>query len=203
MARLILQTDGPGQQAFELRIGINRAGRADGCEVCLSHPSVSVLHCELELTAEGVRVRDLGSTNGTFLDGQRVTEAWLAPGQELSVGGVRFLIESTDAVIAIPQFERGEPPPAAPVFLEDGQAACPRHTDTAAVFKCSHCQELMCPACVRVLRVEHGRPHYHCHRCSHPAERLGAAGPKKKRGFLTRLQETVKLKFNHPRDGQK
>jgi hypothetical protein len=60
----------------------------------------------------------------------------------------------------------------------------------------------MCNACVRIMRIKGGKPHYLCRLCSHPAERIEAAAPKKKKGFFAMLQETVKLKFNHPRGKQ-
>jgi pSer/pThr/pTyr-binding forkhead associated (FHA) protein len=202
MARLIIKTEGLGKQALELRLGINRVGRGEDCELRLPHSTVSTLHCELALSNDGVHMRDCDSTNGTFINGKPVAEAWLTPGQQLRFGDVELLVESTDAVIAIPQFERGEPAPAAPVILENGLTACPRHSETAATFRCTHCKEMMCNACVRIMRIKGGKPHYLCRLCSHPAERIEAAAPKKKKGFFAMLQETVKLKFNHPRGKQ-
>jgi pSer/pThr/pTyr-binding forkhead associated (FHA) protein len=198
MARLILKTESLGQQSLELRMGVNRVGRATNCEIHLPHASISSLHCELALTSDGVHMRDCDSTNGTFINGQPVAEAWLAPGQLLRLGDVELLVETTEAVIAIPQFERGEPAPAAPVILENGLTACPRHTETAATFRCTQCKEMMCNTCVRIMRVKGGQPHYLCRLCSHPAVRIEATAPKKKRGFFAQLQETVKLKFTSP-----
>jgi len=202
MARLIIKTEGLGQQALELRLGINRVGRDTDCELHLPHSTVSSLHCELALSNDGVHMRDCDSTNGTFINGEPVAEAWLAPGQQLRFGDVELLVESTNVVIGIPQFERGEPAPAAPVILENGLTACPRHSETAATFRCTHCKEMMCNACVRIMRIKGGKPHYLCRLCSHPAERIEATAPKKKKGFFAMLQETVKLKFHHPRNKQ-
>jgi pSer/pThr/pTyr-binding forkhead associated (FHA) protein len=202
MARLIIKTEGLGQQALELRLGINRVGRDTDCELHLPHTTVSSLHCELALSDDGVHMRDCDSTNGTFINGEPVAEAWLVPGQQLRFGDVELLVESTDVVIAIPQFERGEPAPAAPVILENGLTACPRHSETAATFRCTHCKEMMCNACVRIMRIKGGKPHYLCRLCSHPAERIEATAPKKKKGFFAMLQETIKLKFHHPRGKQ-
>lgn len=199
MARLIITTEGLGRQALELRMGVNRVGRDAECELHLPHNTVSSLHCELALTNDGVYMRDCDSTNGTFINGEAVAEAWIMPGQQLRFGDVELIVESTDAVIAIPEYERGEPPPAAPVILENGLTACPRHSETAATFRCTHCKEMMCNACVHVMRVKGGKPHYLCRLCSHPAERVEATAPKKRKGFFAMLQETVKLKFHHPR----
>lgn len=49
-----------------------RIGSAEGCAVRVNDPAVSGMHCELTRTAQGLMLRDLGSTNGTFVDGRRV-----------------------------------------------------------------------------------------------------------------------------------
>ena len=202
MARLIIKTEGIGKQAVELRMGVNRVGRDPDCELHLPHFTVSSLHCELSLTDDGVYLRDCDSTNGTFINGQPSAEAWLMPGQEIRFGDVELVVESTDAVIAIPEFQRGEAPPPAPVILENGLTACPRHSETVATFRCSYCKEMMCNACVKIMRIKGGKPHFLCRLCSHPAERVQTTEPKKKKGFFAMLQETVKLKFKHPREEQ-
>lgn len=195
MARLLLKTSGLGIQALELHLGVNHVGRDPDCEQHLNHHTVSALHCELSLTSDGVYLRDCGSTNGTFLDGTRVTEAWLQPGQTLRLGDVELLVESTDAAISIPHIEVAAPPPK--VIQEDGQLYCARHPDRKITYKCTHCTEVMCNACVHVMRRQGGQPLYLCRVCSHPCERIEVVQERKKRGFLGFLQETVKLKFKH------
>ena len=62
-------------------------GRAGGtADLALNDPKVSGLHCELRLEAGGYRLRDLSSTNGTFVRGVRIVEAYLAPGATIAVG---------------------------------------------------------------------------------------------------------------------
>jgi pSer/pThr/pTyr-binding forkhead associated (FHA) protein len=200
MARLLVRTGGLGIKAIELRLGVNRVGRDRDCEICLTHNTVSTHHAELALSSDGVYLRDTQSTNGTFLNGERIAESWLVPGNEIKFGDIELTVESTDAIIAIPEFERGEPAPAAPVILENGLTACPRHTGLAATFRCTVCHDLMCNRCVRVLKLKGGVPRYHCRLCSNPCERVEEAFVKKKKGFLEKLQDTVMLKFNHRRD---
>ena len=61
------------------------------------------------LTDEGVLLHDCDSTNGTFVNGDPVKEAWLHPGQTVHLGDVELFIESTEVNVAIPKFERRAP----------------------------------------------------------------------------------------------
>jgi hypothetical protein len=196
MARLLIKTEGLGIQALELQLGVNHVGRNPDCEQHLNHHTISALHCELSLTSDGVYLRDCNSTNGTFLNGEPVKEAWLMPGQELRLGDVELFVESTAAAIAIPHVEqRVIPPPRA--FEENGELFCARHPDRKITFKCTHCTEVMCNACVHVMKRQGGQPLYLCRVCSHPCERIEVVQEKKKKGFFGFLQDTVKLKFRH------
>jgi hypothetical protein len=202
MARLLIKTEGLGIQALELHLGVNHVGRGRDCEQQINHHTVSSLHCELSLTSDGVYLRDCNSTNGTFLNGDPVKEAWLQPGQNLRLGDVELVVESTDAAIAIPQIQQGEIPQPK-VIEEDGELYCARHSERKITFKCTHCAEVMCNACVHVMKRQGGQPLYLCRVCSHKCERIEVIQEKKKRGFFGFLQDTVKLTFNHPRDEQK
>jgi len=64
-----------------------RVGRdARRCDVVVDAPGVSGVHAELQAAPGGVAVRDLGAKNGVVVDGERVTEAELAPGQSARLG---------------------------------------------------------------------------------------------------------------------
>ncbi len=65
-------------------------GRASDVALCLSDPYVSHYHCKIERIADTLVVRDLGSRNGTFVNGCRVTESPLMPGDKLTVGQTKF-----------------------------------------------------------------------------------------------------------------
>lgn len=66
---------------------VSRIGRAEWCDIVLSEdPWVSTEHCECSLDARGVRVRDLGSRNGIWLDGCLVLDAYMTEGSRLKVG---------------------------------------------------------------------------------------------------------------------
>ena len=61
-------------------------GKAPGCQILLKMSKVSRRHCQLEVSAEGVSLRDLGSTNGTLVNGRQVKEHMLRDGDRLKVG---------------------------------------------------------------------------------------------------------------------
>jgi pSer/pThr/pTyr-binding forkhead associated (FHA) protein len=68
-------------------------GRHYWCDVRIASPRVSRRHCCLALDRDGVLVRDLGSTNGTRINGQRVKEGVLRPGDELAIAHCRYQLE--------------------------------------------------------------------------------------------------------------
>jgi FHA domain len=197
MARLLIKTAGLETRTWELRLGINRVGRDPNCDFVISHPTISSIHCEIEVSNNGVLLRDCNSTNGTFLNGDPLKgEAWLARGQELRLGDVELLVESTEVNVAIPQYERDRPKP--PAHLEDGTIACIRHPQEPATYQCTRCKEVMCNHCVRILRLKGGQPLFLCPSCSNKCEPIvGATKAKKKKGFFASLADTVKLKFSN------
>lgn len=67
-------------------------GRRESCDVCLRFPNISGLHCELQFRDGYWYVRDLNSTNGVKVNGLRVQEKMLRPGDEVSIGKRRFTI---------------------------------------------------------------------------------------------------------------
>lgn len=67
------------------------AGRGESCALSLGDPGVSRAHASFVLSAIGVQVTDLGSRNGTFVNGRRVVDAvLLRQGDTISLGGVRL-----------------------------------------------------------------------------------------------------------------
>jgi pSer/pThr/pTyr-binding forkhead associated (FHA) protein len=87
-------TDAEGEHAtFRLPPGsIKTIGRATGAEFIVEAALVSRLHCQLTATADALHVKDLGSTNGTFVNGKRVTSAELKVGDTLSVGRLELVV---------------------------------------------------------------------------------------------------------------
>lgn len=78
-----------------------------GCDIDLPFANVSSRHCELEMQEGYWLVRDLGSSNGTKVNGIRVRSKWVMPGDELAVARHRYTIDYEVAANAPP------PPPLA------------------------------------------------------------------------------------------
>src|SRR6187455_805155 len=71
-------------------------GRALDNDIRLNSTQVSRYHCRIERGPEGVWLTDLGSANGTQVNGVRVDRRRLAPGDRLQVGGVRLVLEQLE-----------------------------------------------------------------------------------------------------------
>lgn len=86
-------------------------GRRSSCDICLAVPNVSSHHCELELQDGFWHIRDLGSTNGIKVNGERTLGSVLMPGDEVQVAKSRFRIQ----------------------YLVDGEAPVPEPDDPFAM----------------------------------------------------------------------
>ena len=80
-------------------------GRSATCDLPIQDPTVSRRHAELELMGAGVRVKDLGSTNGTYLDGVRVIDALATPGSRVAFGKMDFQVVAEPSEAAVPPEE--------------------------------------------------------------------------------------------------
>lgn len=191
MARLLVKTHGVANSILELRLGVNRLGRGEDNHFRILHSTVSTHHCELTLGDGSIQLKDCGSTNGTFVNGNRVNEAWLYSGQTLRLGDVELFVECTEVKVAIPQYDRSGP---APVVLENGITLCPRHAESPVIYRCTVCREVMCLACVHRLRRRGGRTYRFCPICSGAVELVGGKKMVKK-SLLGRIKRTVQASF--------
>lgn len=82
-----------GGQDFALRSNRITVGRRPPSQLIIERATVSGSHCELELVEGYWFVRDLGSRNGTRIDGEKVTEGWVLPNGRLTIGDQRFSLE--------------------------------------------------------------------------------------------------------------
>jgi hypothetical protein len=100
MPRLVLLSEGFAGRTYELKTETTTVGRVSDNTFEIPEASVSSHHAEIILRGNDVVIRDLNSTNGTFINGERVTtEAVLKPGQTLRFGTVELKIDTGDGPI--------------------------------------------------------------------------------------------------------
>lgn len=91
----ILRTVDEAQPEKTFRIlpgGVRTIGRATGADFIIDAPLISRVHCRLTARRDGaLEVRDLESTNGTFINGERVETGMLSSGDRLGVGRVELV----------------------------------------------------------------------------------------------------------------
>jgi pSer/pThr/pTyr-binding forkhead associated (FHA) protein len=83
MAKLVLLSAGMTGRIHELTVAKTTIGRVEDNAFQIAEPSVSSHHCEIELKGGEVVVKDLNSTNGTFINGEKIAERVLKAGQTL------------------------------------------------------------------------------------------------------------------------
>lgn len=85
---------GRPEKTFRLLPGSMRTvGRATGADFIVDAPLVSRVHCRLTVAPDGsLEVRDLESTNGTFVNGHRIETARLQSGDRLGVGRMELVV---------------------------------------------------------------------------------------------------------------
>jgi pSer/pThr/pTyr-binding forkhead associated (FHA) protein len=81
-----------GSPAVEVVKDMTLIGRKEDCDVRLNHKSISKIHCVIVKTDGLLLLRDLGSTNGTRVNGTRVRRAALLPNDKISFANFHFKI---------------------------------------------------------------------------------------------------------------
>jgi adenylate cyclase len=98
MALRLISPD--GTQSYDLRDGVPLiVGRAPTCDLPVFDPTISRRHAELVAEGDAVRVRDLGSSNGTFLNGAKIDQATIAADDLVAFGKVPFRLTLYDAPV--------------------------------------------------------------------------------------------------------
>lgn len=93
----ILESDDPALVFRMLPRSLKTVGRAPRADFIVDAPLVSRLHCRLSMDGNDcLDVEDLGSTNGTFVNGRKVRRAPLRAGDTLKVGRVEFAVRTLD-----------------------------------------------------------------------------------------------------------
>ncbi len=104
MANLVILNQGMTGRSYKLNSERTTVGRVEDNNFQIADASVSSHHAEIEVRGEEIIVRDLNSTNGTFINNEKVSEISLRPGQTLRFGQVELKIDDGKPV----------PPRAAP-----------------------------------------------------------------------------------------
>ncbi len=89
---VLLKTNGT-TKTFPLPGSVTVVGRQQECDLCIPLMVVSRKHCEINHDGGVLRVRDLGSRNGTLVNGKKIADAVLNPGDTLHIGPVAFAIQ--------------------------------------------------------------------------------------------------------------
>lgn len=80
-----------GAERYLLTGPVTIIGRGSACDIVVDDSGVSRQHLELRVTPEGVIATDLGSTNGTFVEGNRITAATLVDGNTITIGRTHIM----------------------------------------------------------------------------------------------------------------
>lgn len=125
MDAVLIMFKADGQtRSFPLTHDVTIIGRREDCDLQIPLTEVSRKHCRVVKEGDALRVEDLGSSNGTFQNGQRVQEAVLQPGDYVQIGPVLFAVQ----IEGKPGIDQIQPPqpvaiPHSPGDFDSPQAA--------------------------------------------------------------------------------
>ena len=94
MPKLVVHSGKPQTHDFELKAGTNTLGRDVANDFTIDDPSVSSFHAKIIVDGSSVSIKDLGSTNGTFILHSQVNEGVIQPGQFIRLGNVYLVFEA-------------------------------------------------------------------------------------------------------------
>lgn len=126
---VLVQVDGK-QREVPLKRAVQVIGRQTDCQLRIPSGNVSRHHCELILAEDGVlSIRDLGSSNGTYVNKQKITQTTLNMGDLISLGGLVFVVRIDGQPSSIDSDDVLED---GLVEIQGGNAATPESRPTAA-----------------------------------------------------------------------
>ena len=119
--RLIIKDGATKGQTIQLRTKETRIGRHKGCEVRIPSALLSRQHCLLRFDGDLLTIEDLLSANGTFLNGQRVSDIQVVrPGDKITIGPVTFVARYQLTPAAVERLNTGEDLVVEPEVIEEG-----------------------------------------------------------------------------------
>ena len=122
MAKLVILNQGMAGRTFELEIERTTVGRVEDNTFQIADASVSSHHAEILLRSSDIVIRDLNSTNGTFVNGEKISEITLKSGQTLRFGQVELKIDDGQPAAA-PAPVSAAPAPAAAAPKKQSEGA--------------------------------------------------------------------------------
>jgi adenylate cyclase len=108
MPALIYKPGSPGERVFPLKLGLNGVGRERGNAVLLNRPDISRHHAEIAVTPERVILKDLGSSNHSFVNGRKVKVTELSDGDEVRFATLRFSFRIADDASSTAEADRND-----------------------------------------------------------------------------------------------
>lgn len=108
-AKLVMFKSNGQRKDFSLARATTVIGRAEDCGLRIPLPNVSRRHCEIAVSGDTIKVKDLGSANGTYVNNERVDEAELSAGDRVLIGSVVFTLQVDGLPEQIPSVKA--PPP--------------------------------------------------------------------------------------------
>lgn len=187
---------------FDLHSGVNTVGRNPTNDCVIHEASVSSFHAEVDVQENGVVVRDLQSTNGTFVNDEPVTERAIQPGQIAQFGTVTFRLDAQEVRIEVPVIAAPAPAVSEPATLPDGSLACQVDSSLPATHRCVKCERVFHSSNCRALRLSGAnRVLLFCPECNGNLERIPGveANRRKEEGLLARLAKTIQVGFKRPK----
>lgn len=119
MGKLVIRFKGKLINEVNLKLGDTRIGRKPGCDIVLDDPAVSSEHAVIKTVGTKSTVQDLGSTNGTYVESNRIKQHDLRNGETIIIGGHALIYKDVVSTNA-PAFGN-QPPGAKPTAAQQGK----------------------------------------------------------------------------------
>jgi hypothetical protein len=191
MVQLVFRSGPQKGSAIPLSAGLNRIGRNPSNNIQIQEPSISGFHCEMHVSPLGVAFRDVGSSNGSYIEGRRVEKAIISAARTIRLGAVDFDLYVPTADVAVPEQKKEQEVFAN--FMPDGSQACQTHAGVPANFLCVKCERTWCGECVRRTGLV-GSPNatWSCTQCGGKCEKIEVTATKQKKSLFDQLSNTLR-----------
>ena len=221
MPRLVVNPRSAAAWEIQLKPGTNSIGRYSDNDFTIPDASVSGAHCQISVDDNSVSIQDLGSTNGTFVEGNLVTETNLRSGHTIRLGNVELEYYSDDpqssavtasfpgpqnvqtrsgptintprrtTCIALPVGRQQTPATGHGIAAAGARGNCKFHPKTVGRFLCPKCQQFFCEICV-ISRAVSGVQHKYCRLCGGDCHAVQVSlQPELEKSFFQRLPAAV------------